>query len=285
MYAEIVMRHSVLPILLVATIPAIAIATPSVCVAADDKPAVTMQDVIDGKAKLVDLTYALNDKNAYWPAPGYHPFQLKTIATLEKDGVLSKAISMPEHLGTHIDAPNHFEKNQPALHQIKPRDLFAPGVVIDIHKKCEANADYMLSLDDIRAWEKTHGPIPDGAVVLLNTGWSRFWTNYSRYKNQDVRGRLHFPGFSAAAATFLIEKRKAKGIGLDTLSIDAGTSRKFEVHHIVNRAGRYGLENVANLNKLPPRGFYLVVAPIKIENGSGGPTRLFAILPAAGSKK
>lgn len=240
---------------------------------------VTLADVAAGKARILDLTHVLNEKNAYWPGPGYKPFQLTTIATIEKDGVLSKAFSMPEHLGTHIDAPNHFETGQPDLSMITPDQFFAPGVVIDIAARAEVDPDTTLTVKDVQEWESKHGRIPDGAVVLLHTGWGRFWENYSRYKNQDAMGNLHFPSFSGEAARFLIHDRKAKGVGIDNLSIDSGTSKDFAVHHIVNKAGRYGLENVAHLEKLPARGFFLIVAPIRIEAGSGGPTRILAILP------
>lgn len=240
---------------------------------------VTLADVASGKATIVDLTHVLNEKNAYWPGPGYEPFHLKTIATLEKDGVLSKAFSMPEHLGTHIDAPNHFETNQPDLSMISPDQFFAPGIVIDIAARAEVDADTTLNRKDIDEWESEHGQIPDGAIVLLHTGWARFWDNYSRYKNQDAMGKLHFPSYSGEAAAFLIHERKAKGLGIDNLSIDSGISKDFAVHHTVNKAGRYGLENVAQLEKLPARGFFLIVAPIRIEKGSGGPTRILAILP------
>jgi kynurenine formamidase len=186
---------------------------------------------------------------------------------------------MPEHLGTHLDAPNHFERNQPGIDKIAPEQLFAAGVVIDISAAASMNEDYRLSDADVAAWEQAHGRIPAGAIVLLHTGWGRHWTNVARYQNRDVQGRLHFPGFSAEAAKLLIHERGAKGIGIDTLSVDYGLSRDFVVHHVVNRAGRYALENVAQLEQLPPVGFYLVVAPIKIETGSGGPTRIFAIVP------
>ena len=239
----------------------------------------TLAQLCNGELKIVDLTWSLNPQNAYWPGEGYEPFRLRTLATLERDGVLSKAFSTPEHLGTHIDAPNHFQREQPAVDQILPAQLFAPGVVIDISAAALADADYQLTLADIERWEQEHGPIPRQAVVLLFTGWGRFWNDPLRYRNQDVRGGLHFPGYSSAAAQFLVARREAKGLGIDTLSIDHGPSRDFVVHHIVNRHGRYGLENVAHLDLLPPRGFYVVVAPIKIETGSGGPTRLFAILP------
>jgi kynurenine formamidase len=137
----------------------------------------------------------------------------------------------------------------------------------------------MLTPRDIAEWEMEHGAIPAGAIVLLKTGWGRHWKSYARYKTQDATGGLHFPSFSGESAKWLVENRKVRGIGVDTLSIDRGQSKKFEVHHIVNGAGRYGLENVAFLEKLPPRGFHLIVAPIRIENGSGGPCRILAIVP------
>ncbi len=239
-------------------------------------PVITLAEVAAGRAKLIDLTYPLNAKNAYWPGDNYSPFELKTIASIEKDGVLSKAFSMPEHLGTHIDAPNHFEKNQPDVADIPPEQLIGPGVVIDMEPRAEQLPDTTLTVRDLLDWEKKHGRIPSGAIALLHTGWGRFWNNYSRYKNQDATGRLHFPGYSADAARWLVEKRKVRGIGVDTLSIDHGTSRDFAVHHIVNAAGKHGLENVAHLDKLPPRGFFVIVAPIRIESGSGGPARIIA---------
>lgn len=239
----------------------------------------TLAQLCAGELRILDLTYTLNDKTVSWPGENYQPFQLKTIATLDKDGVLSKAFCMPEHLGTHLDAPNHFEKGQPAVDRIPPGELFAAGVMLDLSPAGEADPDYLLSVADILEWERTHGRIPDSAVVFLNTGWGRHWDNAARYKNQDMMGRMHFPGYSKAAAEFLVKDRKARGVGIDTLSIDRGMSRDFPVHHVVNQATRYGLENVARLDQLPPRGFYVVVAPIKIETGTGGPTRIFAILP------
>jgi kynurenine formamidase len=250
--------------------------------AGDGAPArtesLTLDELVSGKLKIVDLGWSLNDKNPYWPADDYEPFRLKTIATIEKNGVLSKAFFCPEHLGTHLDAPNHFEKNQPAVDRIDAPRLFAHGVVIDVAPQSSGDADYRLTRSDVAEWEKSYGRIPDGAVVLLSTGWARHWNNYPRYKNQDVEGKMHFPGYSAESAKFLVDERNVKGLGIDTLSIDYGLSKDFAVHHVVNGAGRYGLENVAHLDELPPRGFYVVVAPIKIETGSGGPTRLFAIM-------
>jgi len=239
----------------------------------------TLGQVAGGEAKLIDLTHPLNDQSPFWPGDDYQPFQLRVIATLEKNGVSSKAFAMPEHFGTHIDAPCHFEKGQPAVDEIAESDLFAPGVVIDVEMQSEADPDFRLSVEDVTSWEKAHGSIPRRAVVFLRTGWGRHWRSQQRYRNQDSLGKMHFPGYSAEAARWLLKEREVRGVGIDTLSIDHGPSKDFIVHHIINGAGRYGLENVSSLDKLPPRNFFLIVAPIKISTGTGGPTRLFAIVP------
>lgn len=239
----------------------------------------TLADLAAGRAELIDLAWSLNGQSAFWPGERYVPFKLETIATIERDGVLSKAFSSPEHLGTHIDAPSHFAKGQISVDQIKPQDLFCPAVSIDVAARAAEDPDFLLTADHIKAWEAKHGRIPEGGIVLLNTGWHRHWGNAERYQNKDPRGQMHFPGFGVDAARFLIEQRNVRGIGLDTMSIDYGLSRDFAVHKLVNGAGRYGLENVANLDKLPARDFYLFVAPMKIETGTGGPTRIFAVLP------
>jgi kynurenine formamidase len=244
----------------------------------------TLADLAAGKLELVDLSWPLNRESAYWPGEQYRPFELHTIATLEKDGVLSKAFSSPEHLGTHLDAPNHFEAGKPSVDQIPARDLFGPGVVIDVSGPASADANYLVSLDDVKKFEADHGPIPAGAIVLANTGWARFWKQPDRYQGRDVRDQLHFPGFAPEAVEFLIKERSVRGVGLDTLSVDPGLSRDFPVHHLLGKAERFGLENLAQLDKLPSKDFYVFVAPIKIETGSGGPARVFAILPSRGGE-
>ncbi len=252
--------------------------------AAMPDPAPTLANLAAGKLEIVDLSWPLNRQSAYWPGEQYRPFELHTIATLEKDGVLSKAFSSPEHLGTHLDAPNHFEAGKPSVDQIPARDLFGPGVVIDVSGPASADADYLVSLADVKKFEADHGPIPSGAIVLANTGWARFWKQPERYQGRDVRDQLHFPGFAPEAVEFLINERSVRGVGLDTLSVDHGLSRDFPVHHLLGKAERFGLENLAQLDKLPATGFYVFVAPIKIETGSGGPARVFAILPNRGGE-
>ncbi len=239
----------------------------------------TLENVMQGKQSVIDLTYPLNSKNAYWPGSSYSSFKYEPIATIEKNKVFSGKYSTPEHLGTHIDAPNHFEASQPSVDQIPLEKLIGYAVVIDVSSKVAENDDYQLSADDVQAWEKAHGKVPPGSIVLLNTGWAKRWNNYDKYKNADEKGKLHFPGFSGEATRFLANERNINGIGIDTLSGDYGLTTDFMVHHIINGAGKYILENVANLDKLPPTGAILIIAPIKIEGGSGGQARVWAILP------
>ena len=149
---------------------------------------------------MVDLGWPLNDTSPYWPAENYEPFRLTTIATLEKNGVLSKAFYCPEHLGTHLDAPNHFEKNQPAVDQINPANLFARGVRIDISTQADADADYRLTRTDVDDWEKKHGRIPDECRrAPRHRAGPVTGITIRAYKNQDPMGKLHFPGYSAEA--------------------------------------------------------------------------------------
>lgn len=243
---------------------------------------VTLGKLTAAEVQLLDLTHELNDKSPFWPGDDYQPFQLKTIATLEKNGVASKTFAMPEHFGTHLDAPCHFERGQPSVDQIADADLFAPGVVIDVTMAAEQDPDYRLTVEDLTHWEKEYGSIPQRAIVLVKSGWNRFWDSNVRYRNRDAMGVMHFPGFSADAAKWLLKERNIRAVGIDTLSIDHGPSRDFIVHHLINGAGRYALENVAQVEKLPPRNFFLIVAPIKIATGTGGPTRIFAVIPTAG---
>jgi kynurenine formamidase len=238
----------------------------------------TLSDIAAGKVRVVDLCYALNSKNSYWPIGDYHPFRFRTIAILKKDGVFSGEYSTPEHLGTHLDAPNHFEANRKSVDQITLPELVAPFVVIDITPEALRDPDTMLTLSQVRQWEVKNGAIPRASVVLLRTGWNRYWAT-PRYSNMDAQQTLHFPGYSPEAAAFLVQSRDIRGIGIDDLSVDRGLSKTFEVHHIVNGAQKYHLENVANLDKLPSRGGFLIVAPIKIEGGSGGQARIWAVLP------
>lgn len=231
----------------------------------------------NGKVRVVDLSYAISDKLVPWPGDD-KVFEAKINATVEKNGYFTRSFWMLEHYGTHLDAPAHFPTGKTTVDKIAPEKLFGPAVVIDVRAEAERNADYLLTAQEIADWEVKHGKIPSGAIVLLLTGWGSRWPDVARYRNQDAKGVMHFPGYSVEAAKMLLE-RKVSGLGCDTLSIDPGNSPDFPVHHLVLGAEVYQLENLASLGEVPETGAVLVVAPIKLEGGSGGAARIFALLP------
>lgn len=230
-----------------------------------------------GNDRIVDLTHPLAAKYPAWPGDA-KPFEATVNATFEKDGYFTRRVSFLEHFGTHLDAPAHFVPGQSTVEQIPPQKLIGAAVVLDLRAEGARNADHLLSVNKVHAWEKAYGRIPAGAIVLLRTGWARRWPNQQRYRNADAAGVMHFPGFSVEAVKLLLE-RKVSGLGIDALSVDFGASKDFAVHRLSHGAGLYHLENLADLSALPESGATLVVAPIKLEGGSGGPARVLALLP------
>jgi kynurenine formamidase len=235
-------------------------------------------------AKIVDLTHAFDRETVYWPTSP-SAFELRPLADGATPGgwfYRSNALCTPEHGGTHLDAPSHFAEGGQAADQIPVRRLVAPAAVIDVRAQAAKDADYRLTLGDVKAWEKAHGPIPAGAIVLLRTGWSARWPNRKAYLGDDTPGdasKLHFPSYGEDAARHLVADRKVAALGVDTASIDYGPSKDFVVHVLANGANVFGLENVANLDALPEWGAWVVALPMKIAGGSGGPLRIVALLP------
>jgi kynurenine formamidase len=242
------------------------------------------QEAIDlDRAAVVDLTHAFDDKTLYWPnAPS--GFRLERLAFGPTEGgyfYSANAYAAPEHGGTHLDAPIHFGEGRRAADQVPLDQLIAPAVVIDVSAQAAANADYTLTRDDVAAFEKAHGPVPKGAIVLLRTGWGARWPDRKRYLGDDTPGattNLHFPSYGRDAAQFLVQTREVGALGVDTASIDHGPSKDFIVHQIAAAANVPGLENVANLDALPPTGAWVIALPMKIAGGSGGPVRIVALL-------
>lgn len=232
-------------------------------------------------AKVVDLTYPFNAQTIYWPnAKGFAHRKDMWKRTPAGYWYAAGGFQTDEHGGTHMDSPIHFAEGKLTLEAVPVTKLIAPALVIDISAQAAQNRDYLASPEDIRAWEKKHGRIRKGTIVLFRTGWSKFWPDRKQYLGSDVPGdieNLHFPGIAPAAAELLVE-RGVHGVGIDTASTDHGPSKRFETHQILSGANIYGLENVANLDKLPAKGATLIAAPIKIENGTGGPARILAIL-------
>ncbi len=247
---------------------------------AQDLPAAPqnpLEGVSSGRTPVVDLSYAVGPKVVPWPGDE-GSFEAKLNATVEKNGYFTRTIRMLEHFGTHVDAPAHFPPGKTTVDKIPPQRLFGPAVVIDVRAESAKDADYRLTAGRVAQWEKQHGRIPPGAIVVLRTGWAARWPDVARYRNTDAKGVMHFPGYSVEAVRLLLE-RKVSGLGIDTLSIDYGMSREFAVHRLSHGVDLYHVENLADLSALPESGAFLVVAPIKLEGGSGGPCRVFAILP------
>jgi kynurenine formamidase len=247
--------------------------------------ATTAQQPVDFSSyTIVDLTHPYNEKTVYWPTSP-SKFKLEQLAYGKTDAGFfysAYSISTPEHGGTHLDAPIHFSEKGRTSDQIPVAQLIAPAVVIDVSAKARTNADYRLTAEDVRQFERAHGTIKPGSIVLLRTDWSKRWPNKKAYLGDDTPGqttKLHFPSFGVEAAKLLVEVRKAGAIGLDTPSIDYGPSTDFMVHRIAGAANVPGLENLTNLDQLPPTGAIVIALPMKIERGSGGPLRAVAIVP------
>ena len=231
-----------------------------------------------GFRAVVDLTHPINASVPTYELAEHADYQVKTVATIEKDKYFARKFSMPEHYGTHLDAPAHFARGMWTVDQIPAERLVAPLAILDVSAKVKANPDYRVSVEDIADWEQANGHIPDYAVVMVKTGWESRWNSVKAFRNPDAKGTMHFPGYSEDAAKFLVAARNVLGLGIDTLSVDYGPSQDFPVHQFTLAHSVYHLENVANLDRVPASGAIVVVAPIKLEGGSGGPVRILALV-------
>ena len=235
--------------------------------------------------RIVDLSYPFDASTIYWPTAEAFHLEKDFEGTTEKGYYYSAyRYSAAEHGGTHIDAPVHFAKGRNTVDEIPLGQLMGPGIVVDVTKQCDRNPDYLISERDLKDWEQRHGKIPAGTIVLLHTGFGRFYPDRKRYLGTDQRGaaavpNLHFPGLHPNAARWLTQNRRIKAIGLDTASIDYGQSTLFESHRTLFSKDIPAMENVANLDKLPATGFSVIALPMKIKGGSGGPLRIVAIIP------
>jgi kynurenine formamidase len=231
---------------------------------------------------VVDLTHPLGPSSPYIEVPGAtFPFRRTPIATIAERGVYANRWELTEHIGTHIDAPCHFDERAACLEAIALDDLFAEAVVVDLRARALSDHDAELGLDDLAAWEREHGPLPQRCVVLLSSGWDERWSSHARFTNTDADGTRHFPGFSRAAIERLAAAPEVLGIGVDTLSIDPGRDTAYEGHRVLAAAGKWALECLANLGALPPRGARIFVGAPKVELASGGPARVIAWVPRA----
>jgi kynurenine formamidase len=252
---------------------------------AQQTPSSTSAAPAAAAARYVDLTHDLSGESIFWPTA--ETFRLETVA----DGVTaggyyyaSNKYSGSEHGGTHLDAPIHFAQGRWTTDQIPLERLIGNAVVIDVSAQSSANADYQVSVADLTAWEKSHGELEAGLIVLIRTGYSTRWPDAQKYLGTAERGdaavaKLHFPGLHPQAATWLAEQRKVKAVGIDTASIDYGQSTGFETHRVLCGRNLPVFENLTALDQLPARGAMVYALPMKIKGGSGGPLRAIAVVP------
>ena len=253
--------------------------------------AAVLNEAFSGRSgEWVDLTYAFSAETTYWPTAS--GFELDTVAWgVTEGGYFYSAFdfSSAEHGGTHLDAPIHFSAGKRATDEIPLDDLIGPAAVVDVSGAVgigteTVQPDFQVGVEDLRDWESRHGAIPDGAILLLRTGWGTRYADRSAYLGTDRTGpdavpELHFPGLSPEAARWLVDQRSIAALGIDTPSIDYGQSSLFETHQILYGADIPGFENVAQVEALPATGSFVVALPMKIAGGSGGPLRIVAFVP------
>lgn len=237
---------------------------------------------LTGPGRWVDLSHDFAADTIYWPTA--EPFKLETVAAGKTEaGYYYSAYQFcaAEHGGTHIDAPVHFSEGNKPVDQLPLEQLIGAAVKLDVSAKAKSDPDYQVSSSDFQSWEEQNGRIPDGSILLVQTGWSAYWNDRVKYLGTDKRGtegvaELHFPGLAPEAARWLTENRKISAIGLDTASIDYGQSKLFESHRTLMARDIPAFENVANLDQLPTKINLVVALPMKIRGGSGGPLRIVA---------
>ncbi len=237
-------------------------------------------------AEWIDMSYAYDETTLFWPTA--QPYELEVVAAgMTEAGYYYGANNFctAEHGGTHLDAPIHFSEGKHTTEQIPLARLIGPAVVVDVSEAAASDPDYLIGVDDLEAWESTHGHIPDESILLLKTGWGERWPDRETYLGTSLTGEeavpeLHFPGIDPDAARWLVENRNIDAIGIDTASIDYGQSSLFETHRILLGENLPAFENVASLDRLPPTGAYIIALPVKIGRGTGGPLRMVGVIPA-----
>ena len=226
--------------------------------------------------EVIDLSHTLSPAfPTFFGVPG---IEIERRYTLKKDGANVNWWRVLEHAGTHIDAPIHYAENGAAIEAIPAEQLVVPLAVVDISAQAARNADYALSRSDLAEWEARHGRLPDGCCVAMQSGWARYANNAAKYTGKDAAGVFHFPGIQVEAAEWLLNERRVVGLAVDTLSLDPGTSKDFSTHAIWLPSGRWGIENLANLEQAPPTGATLIVGAPKVKSATGAPARVFALV-------
>lgn len=227
--------------------------------------------------RVVSLSHPIHPAIPTWP--GDPPVQVETVATYEREGYFLRKVALGEHSATHASAPVAFIPGAPGVDQYPPEALVAPAAVIDARQAAAEDPDWVLSRQDVLAWEAVHGPIEEGTLVLLQTGWDQRWPDPAAFLNADEAGTLHFPGFGTEAARWLLDHRRVAGIGIDTHGVDPGRDQTYGTSRTILARGGLVLENLARLHELPPKGAWLVVGLLPLAGGSGSPAAVLALVP------
>lgn len=227
-------------------------------------------------SRVIHLSHLIDTGIPQWP--GDPTVEFTTVAELQDDGYYLRRFSLGEHSATHINAPSSFYGSGIGIDEYSAQSLVVSAVVIDICKQAAMNADYLLTVADILAWEAEFGTISANNVVLLYTGWQAKWLDKNAFLNQDVTGDMHFPGFGSDAAEFLIAERQIAGVGIDTHGVDSGQDTNFTINRLVLAKPLIVLENLTNLDQLPPQGSTLIIGILRLRGGSGSPAGVMALV-------
>jgi len=230
--------------------------------------------------RFVDLTHAFGPDSPHWK--GFGHMTVKTLYTIPKDGFHVDELCHVGQWGTHVDPPAHFHDGLKTVDQIDPKDMLLPLVVLDVHQKAARNPDYVLSVEDIEAWEKKHGRIPAHAFVAMRTDWSKKWPDDAAMQNKDAAGVAHYPGWSRETLQLLYQDRRIDASGHETTDTDPGTATTrddYSLESYLLGLNKYQIELLANLDQVPESGALVLVTFPKLEHGTGFPARVLAILP------
>lgn len=251
--------------------------------AGDDK----REDVMDHKdhkkhktikySKVLSLSHTITPTIPLWP--GDPPVEFETVATIEQNGYFLRRFSMGEHSATHMNAPNTFFLQGRSIDEYSPESLIAPAVVIDVTAQVARNNDYVISVADVMAWERQHGAIRAGSLVLFYTGFQNYWNDPARFFNMDANGGLHFPGVGGDTTAYLLRERRIAGVGIDTHGVDPGQDQLFGTNTQVLANNGIILECLNNLDRLPPEGTTVIIGALALKGGSGSPVAVFALAP------
>lgn len=226
--------------------------------------------------RVIHLSHMIDERIPLWP--GDPAVELKEVARLEVDGYTLRRLTIGEHSGTHVNAPRTYFPAGASIADMPAESLVRPAAVVDVRAAVSRDWDYRAGVADLRAWEAQHGAIPPGSLVLLFTGWQDRWQNPTEFLPQDEQG-MHFPGFDPEGVRFLLEERQIAGVGIDTHGVDGGQDTSFTVNRLVLEQGGMILENLTNLDQLPPLGATLIVGILRLRDGTGSPAAVLALVP------